>query len=187
MKKSEVSALSPSVSRRQLLLLPLALWGSRLFAQDTTPVPVPSNACPLNSGGPSLLGSRWRLYSIYGNRVPTELEITMKVEQTAMTGLGGCNDYTASFKQVGNRGFKVTNIQQTRQPCEVLRPAPGAPTINVGNWEGNYLRVLRRAGSVQQLGTTLQFFDFNGAPSIIFAKRYGTGLPPAPEAGAATS
>lgn len=195
MKKSETGTASVFLSRRELLVLPFALWGSKLFAETdadaiaplppipgeedadtTTPLPIPhSGACPLNSGGPSLLGSRWRLYSIYGNRCPTELEISMKVEEKAMAGLGGCNKYNASFQQVGNRGFKVVNIQQTRRACEVLRPKPGAPTINVGNWEGNYLRVLRRAGSVEQVGATLQFYDFNGKPSIVFAKRYGVG------------
>ncbi|MEZ5535922.1 MAG: META domain-containing protein [Thiolinea sp.] len=178
MKSSSKRTASLLVSRRQFLLLPLAVLGSRVLAQEapaTPSIPIPSDACPLNSGGPSLLGTRWRLFSIYGNRVPSELKITMKVEQTSMVGMGGCNNYTANFEQVGNRGFKVTKINQTRKACEVIRPAPGAPTINVGNWEGSYLRVLGRAGSVQQLGATLQFFDFNGAPSVIFAKQYGTG------------
>ena len=168
---------SKMMLRRRLLMLPFALLGGRLMAAETSPTtPLPaSGACPLNSGGPSLLGSRWRLYSIYGHRCPSELEISMEVDETAMAGLGGCNNYTASFQQVGNRGFKVVNIQQTRRACEVIRPAPGAPTINVGNWEGNYLRILRRAGSVAQLGATLQCYDFNGKPSIIFAKKYGTG------------
>lgn len=182
MKITEKFVDMPTLTRRHLMLLPLALVGSRLSAETTptTPVPsipAPSAACPLNSGGPSLLGSRWRLYSVYGNRVPKALEISMEVEDAAMAGHGGCNDYKASFVQVGNRGFKVIDIGQSRRACEVLRPNPGAPTINVGNWEGNYLRVLRRAGSVQQLGATLQFFDFNGKPSIIFAKRFGTGKP----------
>lgn len=182
MKSSVTKAPSSRlISRRHFLLLPLVALGGKVFAEDavTTPTPgvppLPSGACPLNSGGPSLLGTRWRLFSIYGNRTPSELKITMEVKETAMTGMGGCNTYNANFEQVGNRGFKVTKINQTRKPCEVIRPAPGAPTINVGNWEGSYLRVLGRAGSVQQLGATLQFFDFNGTPSVIFAKQYGTG------------
>lgn len=168
---------SPQMSRRQFMLFPVALWGSHVFAQEApTTTPAPSTAaCPLNSGGPSLLGTRWRLFSIYGNRVPSELKISMKVEERAMTGLGGCNTYSAAFDQVGNRGFKVTKMHQSRKACEIIRPAPGAPTINVGNWEGSYLRVLGRAGSVEQVGATLQFYDFNGKPSVIFAKQYGTG------------
>ena len=182
--------------RRRLLILPLALVGGRLFAAETpdvtTPVPttpaptapapgvvppLPSGACPLNSGGPSLLGSRWKVMSVYGNKVPQELQMTMEVGQHAMTGRGGCNNYSASFVQVGNRGFKVTNIQRPDTPCEVLRPAPGAPTIDVGSWEGQYLKVLRRAGSVQQQGSLLQCYDFNGKASIVFVKRYGSRTP----------
>lgn len=177
MKSVSVNNLRSVASRRQFLLLPIAVWGSRVFAQEvpaTTPVP-PPEGCPLNSGGPSLLGTRWRLFSIYGNRAPSELKITMKVEESAMVGMGGCNSYSANFSRVGNRGFKVNKMNQTRKACEIIRPSPGAPTINVGNWEGSYLRVLGRAGSVEQVGATLQFYDFNGKPSVIFAKQYGTG------------
>ncbi len=186
MRQTDQSCVVFSPIRRQLLALPLALWAGNLLAAGAT-TPLPAGACPLNSGGPSLLGTRWRLFSIYGNEVPRVLKISMEVEQTAMAGLGGCNTYSAKFEQVGNRGFKVTSIQQTRKPCEVLRPEPGRPTIDVGSWEGQYLKVLRRAGSVQQVGATLHFFDFNGAPSVIFAKQYGTGIiPPVPAPAPAT-
>nr|CAA6820806.1 MAG: Unknown protein [uncultured Thiotrichaceae bacterium] len=176
MKSVSKKMLSPIVSRRQFMLLPLAVVASSVLAQEApVTTPAPAVGCPLNSGGPSLLGTRWRLFSIYSNRVPSELAITMEVEEHAMVGMGGCNTYNAGFSQVGNRGFKINKINQTRKGCAVIRPAPGAPTINVGNWEGNYLRVLGRAGSVEQVGATLQFYDFNGKPSVIFAKRYGTG------------
>lgn len=183
MKSVSTNSPRSTVSRRQFLLLPIAVLGSRAFAQETpatTPeapatTPEATGRCPLNSGGPSLLGTRWRLFSIYGNRTPSELKITMEVEETAMVGMGGCNNYSANFAQVGNRGFKVNKINQTRRACERIRPSAGAPTINVGTWEGSYLRVLGRAGSVEQVGATLQFYDFNGKPSVIFAKQYGTG------------
>lgn len=164
-------------TRRSLLLLPFALWAGQSVAQ-TTPIPS-TEACPLNSGGPSLLGTNWFVMSIYNNPVPKELRMTMLVEQTAMVGMGGCNNYTASFVQIGNRGFKVTNINRGEKPCEVIRPQPGQPTIDTGSWEGKYLRVLRRAGSVQQMGPTLQCYDFNGKPSIVFGKVYGSRTPPA--------
>ncbi len=177
MKSLSTNSLRSGVSRRRFLLLPIVLLGSRVFAQETvpeaTPVPEATDRCPLNSGGPSLLGTRWRLFSIYGNRTPSELKITMKVEEKAMVGMGGCNHYSASFIQVGNRGFKVKKINQTHRACERIRPGVSGPTIDVGAWEGSYLRVLGRAGSVEQIGATLQFYDFNGKPSVVFAKRYG--------------
>jgi len=167
-----------SSTRRQLVLLPFALGLSPAMSQSVLePHTAPTGACPLNSGGPSLLGSRWRLRSVYGNRVPSDLQITMEVGSSSMEGLGGCNTYVARFQQVGNRGFKILKIDRTRQPCEAIRPAPGAPTINVGSWEGNYLRVLGRAGSVEQRGAILQFYDFNGKPSIVFTRSYGQRVP----------
>ena len=33
------------------------------------PAALPAGMCPLNSGGPSLLGTSWRLTTIYGNAV----------------------------------------------------------------------------------------------------------------------
>lgn len=180
---SEVDQLnSARLTRRSFLILPLAVWANQLLAADAPSVPstpsrLPPGACPLNSGGPSLLGSRWFVMSIYNNPVPKSLRMTMLVEQTAMVGTGGCNNYTANFVQVGNRGFKVNQLNRGEKPCEVLRVEPGKPTVDVGSWEGKYLRVLRRAGSVQQLGTTLQFYDFNGKPSLIFGKIYGSPTP----------
>lgn len=167
-----------SLTRRNFLLLPLVLWADQLLAADSSVVPpLPTGACPLNSGGPSLLGSRWRLITVYDNKVPEPLRMTMQVGENAMNGRGGCNDYNANFLRIGNRGFKVINIQKTETPCEVLRQGEGQPTIDTGSWEGSYLKVLRRAGSVQQLGPQLQFYDFNGKPSLVFAKVYGSRVP----------
>ena len=143
-------------------------------ADTTEQAAIPTGMCPLNSGGPSLLGTKWRLQSVYGHEVPAELKITMAVGEHSMDGFAGCNTYAAHFVQVGNRGFKVSKIDQTREACDVIFPEPGAPSINVGNWEGNYLRILRRAGSVQQQNdNTLHFYDFNGKPSVIFVKAFG--------------
>jgi hypothetical protein len=160
-------------TRRSLLLLPLAFIAERLVA---APVPaLPPGACPLNSGGPSLLGSKWRLFSVYGNEVPKEVTITMEVGDNALKGFAGCNDYTAVFQRVGHTGFKMTKIEKGDKGCPVLSSGDGLPTINVGSLEGGYLRNLGRAGSVQQEGSLLQFFNLNGEPSVVFAKSYGDG------------
>lgn len=153
-----------------LLALTL-LGGSSLMAAPENSLP--SGACPLNSGGESLLDTEWRLLSIYGNRVPTELEISMKVGENTLSGFGGCNAYTSMFKQVGYTGFMITGSAKNRQACSVMPTIPGGPTINVGDWEGSFIRTLQRAGSVQQVGNTLQFYNRNGELSIIFAKKYG--------------
>lgn len=138
----------------------------------TASSPASTLACPLNSGGPSLLGTSWLVKSIYGNNVPKELTLTLNVGQHTMMGLGGCNKYNAHFKQVGHRGFKVIKINQTRKACEVLPTVSGGPTVNVGNWEGNYLRVLGRAGSVAQKdGDMLEFYDVNGKASLVLTKQ----------------
>jgi hypothetical protein len=175
--------------RRALLLLPLAMASASLCAETaTTPTPTPTppdsaspgvtplpqGACPLNSGGPSLLGTHWRLFSLYGNEVPTELEITMEVGENSLKGFAGCNDYTTSFKRVGHTGFMMTNVEKGQEGCKVLPTEPGGPTINVGNWEGGYIRTLQRAGSVEQVGNTLHFYNRNGEPSVVFAKKYGS-------------
>jgi heat shock protein HslJ len=161
---------------RALLLLGLAAASTGVLAepahQGMTPLPV--GACPLNSGGPSLLGSEWRLLSVYGNPVPAELEINLKVEENALSGFSGCNDYATSFKRVGHTGFMMTGIEKGKAACRVLTPAPGGPSINVGDWEGGFIRTLQRAGSVQQEGNTLHFYNRSGEPSVVLAKKYGS-------------
>lgn len=185
-------------SMRSLLLLCTLSLSSFVWAETTAPVPaepdadamtpltpipgapksvppLPDGSCPLNSGGPSLLGTTWKPVSIYGNAVPPQLNIKMTVQQNAMVGFGGCNNYTANFSREGNRGIRVMKVNQTRRACAVLRPAPGAPTVNVGNWEGKFLRVLGRASSAEQLPTTLQFYDQNGNVSMSLRRSYGSG------------
>ncbi len=173
----------------RILLLPLVIASANLAAETATPAtptpatpapedsgvtPLPPGVCPLNSGGASLLGTRWRLFSVYGNEVPAELTITMEVGENSLKGFAGCNEYTSNFKRVGHTGFVVTGTEKGKAGCPVLPTVRGGPTINVGSWEGSYLRTLQRAGSVEQVGNTLQFHNRIGAPSVIFTKYLGS-------------
>lgn len=156
------------------LLLALTLVINTATSADTADPPLPAGACPLNSGGSSLLGTQWRLLSVYGTSVPTELDISLSVGEDELTGFAGCNQYSTTFKRVGHSGFMITGMEKGKEACRVLPTTPGGPTINVGTWEGSYLRVLQRAGSVQQEGNTLHFYDRNGVPSVIFGKKYNS-------------
>ena len=80
----------------------------------------PTAECPLNSGGPSLLGTTWRLESIYGNKVPQALEINMRVSTHALTGNGGCNKYSANFKQVGYQVLVLNQLLEQRKHVKYL-------------------------------------------------------------------
>ncbi|MCK5917794.1 MAG: META domain-containing protein [Cocleimonas sp.] len=152
------------------------LDGAKPVAEKTAPViksitASPAAECPLNSGGPTLLGTTWRLESIYGNRVPKALKIDMRVSTTSLTGIGGCNKYSANFSQVGYTGFTVKAINKTKKKCKVIIPYKTAKSINVGSWEGSYLRTLRRMGSVRQMtDTKLYFFNRNGQIGMKFHK-----------------
>jgi hypothetical protein len=127
--------------------------------------------CPLNSGGPSLLGTTWWLNSIYGTKVPEALDIDMRVSTTSLTGFSGCNKYSANFKQVGYTGFTVKKINKTNKVCKVFIPYAGAPAINLGTWEGSYIRTIKRMGSVRQVtDTRLHFFNRNGQVGMKFHK-----------------
>lgn len=157
------------------LLFALTFASTGLYADptDAAVTPLPAGVCPLNSGGPSLLGSEWRLQSIYGNEVPPELNISLKVGENSLSGLGGCNQYTTAFKRVGHTGFMMTGMEKGAEKCRVLSTVTGGPTINVGSWEGSYLRTLQRAGSVQQEGDKLHFYNRSGESSVIFSRNTG--------------
>lgn len=167
-------------SRRNLLILPLALIASRMVTAAPVPPTLPPGVCPLNSGGPSLLGTMWRLQSIYGHLIPEQLDITMEVGENSIKGFAGCNNYTAYFKRVGHTGFMMTKVDKGSHGCRVLSTGVGLPTINVGDWEGNYVRTLQRAGSVQQENDGLHFFNRSGEPSVIFTRYEGELYPDMP-------
>jgi len=117
-----------------------------------------TQSCPLNSGGPSLLGTKWRVSSTYGNL-------------DTMTGDTGCNKYAAKFKQVGYTGFTITQMDRTRTPCPLVSQGEGKPTVHLGNLEGAYLRIMRRMGSVQQMDDgKLVFYDRNGKEGLVMTK-----------------
>lgn len=169
-----------SLSRRQLLLLSIAtpvvalasssLSLSAFAAPDSITNRKVDDGCPLNSGGPTLLDSNWRVDSIYGNKIPQAVDMVMKVNQASLTGVAGCNNYVASFKQIGYTGFTVTNINRSKKGCRLLRPVKGGPTINVGSLEGGFLRTLQRMGSVQQFDNSLVFYNRSGKQGIIMRK-----------------
>lgn len=130
-----------------------------------------TQACPLNSGGPSLLGTKWRVSKTYGNTIPEAVTLSMTVNMDTMTGNTGCNKYAAKFKQIGATGFVISNIDRTREPCMVVSQGEGKPTVHLGNIEGSYLRIMRRMGSVQQLDAgTLVFYDRNGKEGLVMTK-----------------
>ena len=130
-----------------------------------------TQSCPLNSGGPSLLGTKWRVSKTYNNVVPEGLDMTMNVSLDTMAGDTGCNKYAAKFKQIGHTGFSIVHMSRTRHPCKLLRPEAGGQTIHVGNQEGAYFRIMRRMGSVQQLDSgELVFYDRNGKKGLEMTK-----------------
>lgn len=164
-----------ATSRREFLLLPLAVLVSQLIpssalALDSISTRRVDPGCPLNSGGPTLLNSKWQVTSVYGNKIPHAVKLIMNVNSSSLTGNSGCNRYTANFKRIGYTGFRVTSISRGKQGCKVVRPIAGGPTINVGDLEGGYLRTLRRMGSVQQFNNKLVFYNRNGEPGIIMTK-----------------
>ncbi|SEA39707.1 META domain-containing protein [Thiothrix caldifontis] len=162
-------------TKQVFLFIALSLVGVSLAAEPAAETPpLPADACPLNSGGSSLLGTQWRLASLYGTSVPERLEINLTVGENSLTGFSGCNQYSATFARVGHSGFMMTDIEKGNEVCRVLPTTPGGPTINVGDWEGNYLRILKRAGSVQQEGNTLHFYNRSGESSVVFVKKYGS-------------
>lgn len=131
-----------------------------------------TQSCPLNSGGPSLLGTNWRVAKTYGNAISQAVDISMTVNLDTMTGETGCNKYAAKFKQVGATGFVISNIDRTREPCMVVKQGEGKPTVHLGNIEGAYLRIMRRMGSVEQVDeNTLVFYDRNGKEGLVMEKK----------------
>lgn len=124
-------------------------------------------SCPLNSGGPSLLGTNWRVSSTYGNKISEEVDMKMTVNLDTMAGDTGCNKYAAKFKQVGFTGFTITHLNRTRNPCMRVDNDKGKPSVDLSRIEGAYLRIIRRMGSVQRLDDgKLVFYDRNGKKGL---------------------
>lgn len=168
-----------NLSRRKFFYTSTALFtglivGRNAFAEEAAPEKEPDQItsrpvegdCPLNSGGPSLLNSEWKVTSVYGNKIPEVVTMKLKVGEEKLTGEAGCNTYSAVFKQVGYTGFRITKVNKGKKGCRIVNSYPGGPTVNVGDLENGYLRTLRRMGSVQQFENKLVFYNRNGNKAI---------------------
>lgn len=168
----ETNGMKRTVSLCVISAVSALLLTSTVIADDLDGITKRKVAsCPLNSGGPSLLGTNWRVSSTYGNAISDEVNMKMTVSLDTMAGDTGCNKYAAKFKQVGFTGFTITHLDRTRNPCMRVDNNDGKPSVDLSKLEGAYLRIIRRMGSVQQLDDgKLVFYDRNGKKGLEMTK-----------------
>ena len=111
------------------------------------------------------VGVEWRLTSyLNGANVMTtvtgEKPVTAKFDSSgALSGSGGCNQYSATYKVTG------TSISIT-QPITTLMACPEP----IMQQETMYLAQLTKASSYNSLGDTLTFFDASGAAILVYKR-----------------
>ena len=131
-------------------------------SQPATPTPTPVATQPPMTFP---VGVEWRLTSyLNGANVMTtvtgEKPVTAKFDSSgALSGSGGCNQYSATYKVTG------TSISIT-QPITTLMACPEP----IMQQESTYLAQLTKASSYKSLGDTLTFFDASGATILVYKR-----------------
>jgi heat shock protein HslJ len=147
-----------------ILMLSICLAGCT--SQPATPTPVPTQL-PVSTQPPMTfpVGVEWRLTSyLNGANVMTtvtgEKPVTAKFDSSgALSGSGGCNQYSATYKVNG------TSISIT-QPITTLMACPEP----IMQQESSYLSQLTKASIYNSLGDTLTLFDASGAAILVYKR-----------------
>jgi len=147
-----------------ILMLSICLAGCT--SQPATPTPVPTQVTVATQPPMTfLVGVEWRLASyLNGANVMTtvtgEKPVTAKFDASgALSGSGGCNQYSATYKVTG------TSISIT-QPITTLMACPEP----IMQQETMYLAQLTKASSYKSVGDTLTFFDVSGAAILVYKR-----------------
>ena len=169
--------LSNRVMKKLLLLIlgifMLMICFAGCTSQPATPTPVPTPTHVATQPPMTFpVGVEWRLTSyLNGANVMTgvigEKPVTARFDSSeALSGSGGCNQYTATYKVTG------TSISIT-QPITTLMACPEP----IMQQETTYLALLTKASTYKSLGDTLTLFDASGAAILEF-KRPLDGVTP---------
>jgi heat shock protein HslJ len=147
-----------------ILMLSICLAGCT--SQTATPTPVPTQVTVATQPPMTFpVGVEWRLTSyLNGANVMTavtgEKPVTAKFDASgALSGSGGCNQYSATYKVTG------TSISIT-QPITTLMACPEP----IMQQESSYLAQLVKASSYNSLGDNLTFFDASGATILVYKR-----------------
>ena len=160
-----------------ILMLSICLAGCTSQPPAPTPVPTPLTVAtrpPMTFP----VGVEWRLTSYLNGanvmtRVTGEKPVTAKFDSSgALSGSGGCNQYSATYKVTG------TSISIT-QPITTLMACPEP----IMQQETLYLAQLTKASSYNSLGDTLTFFDASGATILVYKRPLDGGASQVPIVG----
>lgn len=103
--------------------------------------------CPKDAA-PKLESTVWQLDAFAQGpdpqKVPEEINITVKFEDGRVSGRGGCNNYGGSYV-AKKSSLQISQLMSTKMFCE-----------NASNWEGRYLQQLGKCQSYEIKGETLE-------------------------------
>lgn len=113
--------------------------GTSTVAQDTT-APAPYE------------GIVWKLHTIKGQKPSMNAPITVVLKRGIISGSGGCNQYTGTYKLDENGVLSISELSSTKRMCNGLM-----------GQESKFLEVLRSAVSIKMDNVELVISSPDGA------------------------
>ncbi len=105
----------------------------------------------LHQTQPPLEGTEWRVQSIGGNAVDSDVRTTLMFTEDRVMGTTGCNQYTAPV-ELDRSSINISNAVATRRAC----PEPAMQQ------ETRFLRALESARLYDHSGNALRLYDEQG-------------------------
>jgi heat shock protein HslJ len=105
-----------------------------------------------------LIDTNWKLTELNGQKLPTEIQITLNIKKDQAGGNSSCNTYGADFTQTGDK-LLFSQIFSTMMYCE-----------NGMEFETDYLTALGKIKTYQLENDQLNLLDDTGNVVLIFNK-----------------
>ncbi len=112
-----------------------------------------------NGNAIMLAGTSWRLSTLNGSVLPSEVDVTLNFEKDNAGGRAACNSYGGWFTQSGSK-LSFGGLFQTEMWCEGLM-----------DYESAYLAALGTVRSFMLNGDRLSLLDRSGNSALVFVRQ----------------
>jgi len=108
---------------------------------------------------PEPVAQIWHLDYLVTDSIALDTDITLEFGDGQIAGSGGCNDYVAGFRTVGDNGLAIESIGASRKLCDEL----------ISQQERDFFDALSVVNTFEQVdASTLVFQDATGTPVLTF-------------------
>ena len=109
--------------------------------------------------------TEWELISLNGQSPIEGTSITLRFDESKLSGLAGCNTYTAEYETTEAGEIIIPEVARTTEDCETPE--------GIMEQEGSYLEMLWTGAGYEVTNGKLEIRNEEGETTVIFGRKQG--------------